>query len=46
MGILIQNGNLVFSDRIEKSDILIEQDKIKIIEKFIDPALLTPNTEI
>ena len=46
MGILIQQGDLVFSDRIEKSDILIEQDKIKIIEKFIDPALLPPNTEI
>jgi dihydropyrimidinase len=46
MGILLKNGNLVFSDRIEQYDIFINSDKIKTIEKFVDPTLLPPDTEI
>ncbi len=46
MGILINNGNVVFSDTIKNVDIYIEKEKIKIIERFINPALLPPNTEL
>ncbi len=46
MGILIHNGKVVFSDRIENADILIEGDKIKLIDKFINPEVIPADTEL
>lgn len=46
MGILIQNGDLVFPDGIKKGDLFIEGEKISRAGEHIDPAALPSGTEI
>ncbi len=46
MGILIQNGKLVFPDRIKKGDLYIDREKISKIEESMDPKDLPSGTEV
>src|SRR6202046_1870864 len=41
MGTLIQNGTVVTADRVEKADVLIENDTIREVRGGIEPAMHT-----